>query len=240
MWEVPDAFHRRLGDSAGRQRLMDEDGHLLLILHEAPRAIDDADRKAAFFWRDTNGTWKSSPEPGGVAALKIHLEVYRTLIHDLDERVEAAQSAQEYFEILKEATPLLRSTRHMMEVLQKARELRKDDRQILLIRDEASELERAIDLAHADAKDGMEFVIAENAAEQSELSLRATLESRRLNRLVAFFFPLGTLISLFGMNDPQEILNNRSLIWVVILGIVLGLVVGLAVGRGQKEGRPRE
>ncbi len=235
IWQVPDTILERLGNNAGRQRIMDEEGHLLLILHAAPEASDDAERTAAFFWRNPEGEWKSAPNSGGVASLKDHLDCYRKHIFDLDEQVEAAQKATEYFSILKNATPLLRATRHMLEVLQKAREARQDDRQLLLMRDEAVELERAIDLVHADARDGMEFVIAENASEQAELSYQATVESRRLNRLVAFFFPMATLISLFGMNSPKEVLKSGALWWVVGLGIILGCLVGLGF---RKKTRP--
>ncbi len=214
---------------------MDEDGHLLLILHQAPKASDDAERSPAFFWRNPEGEWKSSPEGGGMTALETHLETYKTLTHDLDEQVEVAQTACEYFTILKNATPLLRATRNLYEVLQKAREARKSDRKLLVLRDEAVEIERTIDLVHSDARDGMEFVIAENAAEQAKLSHQTTLESRRLNRLVTFFFPLATLISLFGMNDPKEILKTHSVWWVVGIGILLGLVLGFVVGN-RKNG----
>ena len=238
-WQVPEAFHLRLGDTAGRQRHMDEEEHLLLILHEAPQATDTSDRRAAFFWRDVSGGWKSFPQSGGISALKEHLARYKELIDALDERVEVAESAGEFFKILREATPLLRATRHASEVLQKARNLRTDDRAILLLRDEIAELERAIDLVHADARDGLEFVTAENSAEQAQISHCATLESRRLNKLVAFFFPLATLISLFGINEPRQILQSGSFWGIVALGIFLGLVVFLAVGgRNSKDNCP--
>lgn len=235
LWPVPDAFHLRLGESAGRQRLMDEDGHLLLILHTVPRAEDDAERQAAFFWRDPAGGWKSAPEKGGISALKEHLDQYRAAIVQLDDQVDAATTAKQYFEILRQAAPLLRATRHLHDVLQKAREARKDDRKLLLLRDEAVDLERAIDLVSSDAKTGMEFLEAENASSLAQLSHQASLESRRLNRLVAFFFPLATLISLFGMNDPQQVVSSKAFWWVVFTGVGLGLVVRILIGAGSSR-----
>ncbi len=57
-WEVPEIFRRRLGSSAGHQRCMHSDGHLLLVLHALPR-VDQPQREAVFFWRDPNGHWLS-------------------------------------------------------------------------------------------------------------------------------------------------------------------------------------
>ena len=37
-WDVPEEFRQRLGDEPGRQRVMQADGHLLLILHAPPLA----------------------------------------------------------------------------------------------------------------------------------------------------------------------------------------------------------
>ena len=61
-WAVPDVFRRRLGDQAGRQRAMHEEGHLLLVLH-APPSPDSPHREGRFFWRDHAGQWT----PPGVA-----------------------------------------------------------------------------------------------------------------------------------------------------------------------------
>ena len=44
-WELPEAIRQRLGKTVGKQRLMEEDGHLLLLLHRAPRPEDDEIRK---------------------------------------------------------------------------------------------------------------------------------------------------------------------------------------------------
>ena len=46
------------------------------------------------------------------------------------------------------------------------------DRAILLARDEAGELERAVDLLHHDAKNGMEFMIARQGEEKKPPALQ--------------------------------------------------------------------
>ena len=59
LWKVPQEFRNRLGEQAGRQRVMFCDGHLLLVLHRPPKE-DEVQRKGRFFWRSPDGTWTSS------------------------------------------------------------------------------------------------------------------------------------------------------------------------------------
>ena len=84
-WDVPPAFHHRLGARPGRQRLMQHDGHLLLLLHQAPQPTDP-DRAARFFWRKPDGSWRSHPEAGGDAVLRRHLQEYQDVIEFSFER----------------------------------------------------------------------------------------------------------------------------------------------------------
>ena len=63
-WAVPNKFRSRMGEAAGRQRHMADEGHLLLVLHAVPEAgVTEPD--ARLFWRDKAGVWKSS-HGGGV------------------------------------------------------------------------------------------------------------------------------------------------------------------------------
>lgn len=224
-WAVPDAILARLGDQAGRQRIIAEDGQLLIILHRVPRANDSAERHPAFFWCDGANAWHSAPETGGVEALEAHVAAYHKVITFLDKRVDEAKRPDEFFEILRSSVPVLRATRHLLEVLQKAREARPLDRRLLVLRDRVADLERAIDLTHSDAKFGLEFVMAESTAAQADTSHAATLEARRLNLLVAFFFPLMTLVGLFGMNAPREMFQYPGWWVVLVVGAILGFVV---------------
>ncbi len=205
--------------------MMDEDGHLLLILHQAPEPEDHEVRKPVLLWSQPGGEWKSYPEGGGLAALDAHMESYRKAIHQLDEAVEAATTPRQYFDVMRHATPLLRATRNLLAVMQQAREARPDERRLINARDRAVELERAIDLAAADAKAGMEFSLAENTEEQSRFAHEAAVEARKLNRLVAFFFPLATLVAVFGMNPPAEVIRIPGFWLVILAGIAAGLAV---------------
>lgn len=204
---------------------MDEDGHLLLILHQAPEPEDNEVRKPVVLWGQPGGEWKSYPDGGGLAALDAHMETYRKNIHVLDEAVEAANTPRKYFDVMKHVTPLLRATRNLQTVMQQVREARPDERRLINFRDRAVDLERAIDLVAEDAKAGMEFSLAENTEEQSRFAHEAAIEARKLNRLVAFFFPLATLVAVFGMNEPNEVIRMPGF-WVVLLvGIIAGLIV---------------
>lgn len=234
-WELPEVIWNRLGPEPGRQRLMDEEGHLLLILHAVPSAADDEKRKAALFWRKPDGSWKSAPEPGGLTALQAHLEVYGEKIHGLDGEVEKAAGPKDYFAIMQEVQPVLRSTRHLLEVLQLARQARSDEAALIGFRDEAAGLERGADLVTGDAKAGMDFSLAKSAQEQSEAARRSNLEASRLNRLVAFFFPLATLVSFFSMSDAGKVLGSASNWMVAGLGVLMGAIVLTLVTRGKRS-----
>lgn len=220
----------------GKQRLMNESGHLLLLLHVVPRAEDDETRKAMVVWRNAEGEWKSSPEVGGLGGLESHLNSYRTAIHALDEAVETAKVAKDYFEVMRRAHPLQRATRSMFEVIQAARQVLPDDTRFINIRDQAADLERGIELVSADAKAGMEFTMAEAASQQAIAASDAGQEARRLNRLVAFFLPLATLVAVFGMNPPTALLGENGFWAVLVSGLCLGFLVHAVVSlRGRNR-----
>jgi hypothetical protein len=228
-WDLPQAIRRRLGDDAGRQRLMDEEGHLLLILHEVPKPEDEELRKPVLVWVQPDGTAKSNLPASGWAALDEHLDHYRKAIHELDDAVDVAVTPKAAFEVVKRCQPLQRSTRNLLAVLEEARRARPDERRLLVARDEAVDLERAIDLATGDAKASMDFAMAVNAEAQAQAAHAAGMEARRLNRLAAFFFPLATLVAVFGMNPPAEVMEMPWVGSVVGAGIGVGFLVWLSV-----------
>lgn len=233
-WDLPDSIRQRLGQSVGKQRLMDEDGHLLLLLHAPPSSGDDEVRQAVVFWRDPSGAWRGVPHSGGLSGLDAHLSQYRDIIHKLDEKEEAARTARAYFDVLREAHPLQRSTRSLLNVMQAAREARPDETRLISLRDQAADLERGIELLVSDAKTGMDFSLAETSSQQAAAADVANREARRLNRIVAFFFPLATLVAVFGMNQPEQLFQFRSF-WVVLLaGVLAGFLVYSVVSLRRK------
>ena len=68
LWNVPEAISSRLGREPGPQRAMFEAGHLLIILHQIPQP-DEHQRRAALFWRNAEGEWKTNLKGNGLTAL---------------------------------------------------------------------------------------------------------------------------------------------------------------------------
>lgn len=141
-----------------------------------------------------------------------------------------------YFEVMRRMYPIQRSTRSLLQVLQATREALPDDGKIINLRDDAAELERGIELVVTDAKSGMEFSLAEAASQQALAAGAANHEARRLNRLAAFFFPLATLVAVFGMNPPETVWRNPGFWTVLGAGVLLGFLVhALVVAGGKKD-----
>jgi hypothetical protein len=242
-WGMPPAFRYRLGDSAGRQRVMEADGHLLLVLH-APPDSDEPGRRGRYFWRDPEGNWKAAPRAEPVSSLADHLADFRATIERLELQEEEAQGAREYFDLLDHLTPLTRAIRHLHEVLQKARATVPDERRLIVARDDAYDLSRRAELLYDDAKNGLEFAIARQAEAQAESSRQMAVAAYRLNVLVALFFPVATLMAIFGANLSHglELWDATGGPWllgaVTALGLLLGLVVASIIARPAP--RPRE
>jgi hypothetical protein len=238
-WKVPEVFHARLGEQAGRQRMMAADGHLLLILHKIPTP-GESDRESVLFWRDSGGSWKSTGGGSGLAELKSHLQDFAVYVDKLEDRMHMPPSSKMYFEILQITAPLLRSVRNMHIALQQAREAFPNDRNVIVARDQAGDLERGVELLHADAKNGMEYMIAKQAEEQAENSEQLLKAGHRLNLLIALFLPLTALGSAFGMNFKHglEGIQSPLLFWATLfLGLLLGFFVKTLLDSPSKPKR---
>ena len=226
-WSVPALFHARLGDEVGRQRLMASEGHLLLVLH-APPSADEDERSGRFFWRDTEGMWRASIQGSGVAAMVDHLSEFEGLLEALEDRESKATRAREYFEVLRELTPLHRAARNLHSVLQKAREAMNEDSRIIRWRDEAYSIERTAELLLGETRHGLDFVTAMRAEEQAVEAHNMAEAGHRLNVLAALFFPLATIASLLGMNVPTG-LEDSPAPWTFIGVLVVGGIIGVGL-----------
>jgi hypothetical protein len=233
-WDVPGVFRSRLGERSGRQRVMSASGHLLLILHKVPETGNPA-RSPSIFWRSPRGDWTSIEGGSGLGALNAHFESWRRAVDRLEDQMQQHPSADNYFEVLQHTTPLLRTMRNAGRTMQDAREACPEDRAILLARDDAGELERAIDLLHHDAKNGMEFMIAKQGEVQAQRAHELVLAGHRLNVLVALFLPLTAIGSVFGMHLNHGLENWHApwLFWGMLGGalVVGGLLVSTVVFR---------
>ena len=244
-WKVPEEFRARLGAQAGRQRPMSAEGHLLLVLH-APPAIDEAERVGRFFWRTPEGTWTSNEMGSGIAGLNKQLDEYEERIAALDQKEHDAKTAEDYFAVLEELTPLHRATRNLYQVLQEARKLRPDLRELIDVRDRAYSIERMAELLVSGTNNALEFSVARRAEEQARSSQHMAVAAHRLNILAAFFFPIITLAAIlsvefavvadnFGIAE-SSLADNGTLIFAGIIGagLVIGGIMTRMIGRAPQ------
>lgn len=219
-WDVPASIRDRLGNKGGRQRALLGDGHLVLVLHAPPNPDEPGQREHRFFWRKPDGTWRASGGgPPTIVPLRAHVEEFAALLEGLDDDVDAADSAKDYFDVLKRVTPLLRTTRNMHAALQEARGAIAD-RDLITLRDAANDVERAAELVATEAKSGLDFRMAKSAEEQAERQAHMAEAGHRLNLLAALFFPITALGSLLGMNLVHgfESWNAPFTFWLVSAG----------------------
>jgi hypothetical protein len=229
-WSIPDKLRDRLGATAGRQRILLEDGHLLLVLHAVPGA-DEIGRRGRFFWREPGGNWRAASATDQVASIEQHLAEYGRAIEQLEHAEDDAADARDFFELLDHLTPLTRATRNMYSVLQQAREGVPDDRELIVVRDQASDLTRRAELLQEDSRNGLEFAIAWQAEQQAESSYQMSVAAHRLNLLVAFFFPIATLMAIFGTNLKtgletwNEATGPLPLVALIVAGLLCGVIL---------------
>lgn len=235
-WDLPEALISRLGDKAGRQRAMEADGHLLIILHALPSA-DDFERQPRLFWRTPHGEWKSLTSTlDGLQSLRRHIEEYAQTIEAMEDKAEASSDADSFYQLLLRIAPLHRSARNMLAALQQGREM-VDDRVLILLRDRAGEVERAAELLHADAKVGLEYSVAKQEEAQTKASHAIAESGHRLNMMAAVFLPLTAISAALGMNLRSGIENVGApwLYWIILLaGLALGSFLRIVFSKGRE------
>ncbi|MEC4804522.1 MAG: CorA family divalent cation transporter [Jaaginema sp. PMC 1079.18] len=234
-WQLPAEIKNRFGrKSAGKQRAMLAENHLLLVLHQAPQP-GEVQRHSRFFWRNPEGEWQASGRSSGFAALRKHIQDYESATETLYQRYEEAQVAADYFQLLEDLMPLYRAAQNLRTTLQQAREGVKGDRDIIDLRDTAETIERSLELLQIDAKHALDYKIAQQAEAQSQLSLQSLKTAHRLNILAAVFFPLTAISCVFGMNIPNGFESSSIwLFWLVFLG---GISLGFVVRRWAVDGK---
>lgn len=224
-WELPDYFHRRLGDQAGRQRAMCEDKNLLLVLHEPP-APNERKRGHRLIYRSADGNWLSTGRGSGLADLKNLVDTYSQQFALLEQQSEAAKTADEFLALTEAIIPLRRAARNFYQVLQEARESMPDVRELINFRDQAYELSRTGELLTEEIESAMELTRMRRAEEQSRAAHVMTTQAHRLNLLAGFFLPLVTLASIFSISPGLgfvETLSSPTVQWVAAVGIALGI-----------------
>ncbi|MBA2542769.1 MAG: hypothetical protein H0V17_24200 [Deltaproteobacteria bacterium] len=227
-WEVPQVFRDRLGAHAGRQRTMHHEGHLLIILHEPPKA-ETTERAARIYWRKPDATWKATGSNATtIAALRALVEDYQAAEDAMEARSVAAKRSTDWFELIHDTAPLLRAARGMHAALQEAREHAKTDTQVIALRDTAQDIERTLELIHNHAKSGLDYAIAKSTEDAATNSEHVLESGHRLNLIAATFLPITALGSLFGMQLEHGLEHDNApwVFWgVAIAAFALGLIV---------------
>jgi hypothetical protein len=237
-WQVPPVFLQRLGEKSGRQRLMTQDGHLLLVLHKIPK-VEEEEREPILFWRSPDGAWQSTESGAGLGDFKEHIASFDKAADQLDRLLRSNATPETYFRVLQQVTPLMRAAKHLTGVLQQAREVAAADRNILLARDEAVEIERHLELLHAEALHGLQFMVASRAEQQARQGEQLVASSHRLNLLVALCLPATAFASVLGMNVRHGLEDQATWVfWIVLsVAVLIGIVILALVAAPVKPKR---
>lgn len=234
LWPLPQTLRDKLGARAGRQRLLLHEGHAVLVLHHVPRPNEHG-RRPAVFWRLPDGSWRCSPGADSIETVRAHVETYASTIEEIDEKVEKAKRASEYFAILRQARPLHRAARNLNSVMTALKETCPGDGDVLALRDRAYDVERQAELEVGDAENGLEFMVAQRVEEQTAASLRIAAETHRLNLLAAICLPVTALGAILGMNlqNGLETLPEPLTFWIVVVSaFAFGFVLRQNVQKG--------
>ncbi len=221
-WKLPEEIVRRLGARAGKQRVIAEEGQVLLILHKPPLK-HETHRESVFFWKNAAGLWDASERGNGLTALNDYLDNYARIEDALEDDYEKAVSARDFFDLLERIAPVQRAVKNMSKALQVAREIVGNE--LIDYRDKAEELNRNIELLYIDSKNALDYAIAKRAEEQSEMQREALIAGHRLNIIMALFLPMTAVASLLGMNIPHGL--EKSQTWVFILIVAVCSILGL-------------
>lgn len=233
VWELPDYFHKRIGERVGRQRAMVDNGWLLLVLHEPPKP-DEKTRRPRLFCRKPDGEWLSTAPGNGKVAMQKHIEEYTRMLDELDARQDKATSGSELFAVTSALLPLKRSAANFLDALADARKLLPAAPELINFRDQAYDLSRNAELLFEDTRNAMELAQTRHAEEQARTSHAMAVSAHRLNRLAAFFFPLATLAGVFGMQLAMGFPATGSPLPFYIIcgiGLLLGIVISTIVSR---------
>jgi Mg2+ and Co2+ transporter CorA len=221
---------------------MIDNGHLLLILHQPP-VRNSRSREPHLFYRKPDGTWHSTADGNGLAALNKLLERFERLIETLELQEDQAQSAREYMALIEEMLPLKRTVANLHATLDEARKGLPQVRELINFRDHAYEISRSADLLYEAIKAGGELAQTRHAEVHARHAHLMAQSAHRLNLLVAFFFPLATMATVFGMNLPHGLDALQAplpFLVVCAVGFVLGvLLLGLLFKRPEDPDRVR-
>jgi len=226
-WELPPEIQQRLGGASyGAQRIIHEQDHLLVILHEPP-AGPGAERKPAVFLRKPDGAWFHKGNNPGERAFAKLLESYRTALATFETRHAAAETSEDLFQVLGPLIPLTRAAMNMQAALQAARDAVEEDLMLIDLRDLAVEITRGLELLLADTRMSLDYRLAHAAEAQARSTREVSRAQHKLNTIAALTFPLMAVGAAFGMNLHSGMENMPVwMYWAIFAGgLLLGIVL---------------
>ena len=232
-WQLPSELRRRLGLSVGRQRIMEHEGHLVIVAHDVPSPGEDQ-RRGVLIWRDDSGQWRASNGDPGIAAIEMLLNRYEKRIDQFDQAEVSAQGADQYLPLLEGLAPVTRAIRNLQSILGEARKALPDEFELINHRDRAYDLSRTAELTYQFAKDSMDVAVVRKAEEQAVASEKMEIASHRLNIMAALFFPLATLASVFGttLTENWSWSETATPFYIFLAGgLMAGFVLAKVIGR---------
>jgi hypothetical protein len=240
-WEIPTQIRRRFGNRSGRQRSIDSDGHVVLVVHQLPEKNSLA-REGVYFWRKPGGEWENTERGQSLQPLVGILANYEAALDRYCEEIEQAVSIQPLFAIVRNLGPVNRAIRNLHETLAAARDgvNHDEDRAPLQnLIDDSGDLARNAELMAEDVRHSIDLYQAQQIESQAEHSRELERAGHRLNSLAALFLPLTAVASLFGMNLKNGLENAPTwTFWAVLAGsVVAGKIVSetLSSVRGRNR-----
>lgn len=223
-WQLPEVLRRRLGKSVGMQRVMLEEGHLIIVAHDVPSPTESS-RKGILFWRDPQGEWRCSNGDPGVVGIENLLQRYDQRVDAFDVAEARAKTADEYLRLIEGLTPVSRAALHLHVVLQDARKLVPDATELIDLRNRAYEISRTAELQYQYTRDEMDVAVIRRSEEHVRASDRMAKSAHRLNLMAAFFLPLATISGVFGTSLTDGWSWSQT-----ALPFALMLLIGLSAG----------
>ncbi|HEY4117749.1 MAG TPA: hypothetical protein VGM56_07840, partial [Byssovorax sp.] len=95
------------------------------------------------------------------------------------------------------------------------------------------------DLLYDDARNGLDFMVAERGEEQAARAHAIEQSSHQLNRLASIFLPVSAICAVFAMKFPSglESIQSPALFWgLVVAAFALGFGTRAMVKGAEKKG----
>lgn len=223
-WEIPTKLRARIGKTVGRQRTLQEEGHTLILIHQAPHS-NEKSRRGACCWITPEGVLRFYPETENFETI---FNSYRNRLHHLEKEYKTANTAIQYFNILEEIIPFYFASMRMASAMQAARDAAPTCRQVLLWRDETYEIQREAEILQICAKNALDYHQAKSVEDLSKITYDLSKTSHRLNMMATFFVPMMAVAGLFGMNIHTGFEKSESslLFWsIAFASILIGVIV---------------